>query len=253
MALLELRPRGVTPMISAILRCTLALALALSPCLAQAPAPPTPPERVIINFIVPITPDTVNMLISVVNAQMRNGTKKITIALASSGGDPASGFAAYNILKSIPVEITTFNAGNIDSAAMLIYCAGKHRYSLPSPARFLIHSVALNAINTNFPVERTFLESQLAQINSLNQVMIQVIKENSTKPQSEIEAAVKGQTILSPEQAKDWGIVQDIRPTFMEPGAVFVGVNSPAEGPKEKPETPFTREPSITSGSVKMQ
>jgi hypothetical protein len=35
------------------------------------------------------------------------------------------------------------NAGNIDSAAMLIYCAGKHRYSFPDPARFLIHSNAL--------------------------------------------------------------------------------------------------------------
>ena len=124
--------------------------------------------------------------------------------LASSGGDPASGFAAYNILKNIPAEITTFNTGNIDSAAILIYCAGKYRYSLPSPARFLIHSVALNPISTNFPVERTYLESQLAQINSLNQVITQVIKENSKKTQAEVEGAVNGQTILSPEQAKEW-------------------------------------------------
>ncbi len=27
-----------------------------------------------------------------------------------------SAFAAYNVLRNIPVDITTFNAGNIDSA-----------------------------------------------------------------------------------------------------------------------------------------
>jgi ATP-dependent Clp protease protease subunit len=218
-----------------------------SNCYAQA-VQQNPPERVIINFIVPITPDTVNLLVGIVNGQVRNGTKKITIAIASSGGDPASGFAAYNILKNIPAEITTFNTGNIDSAAMLIYCAGKYRYSLPSPARFLIHSVQLNPISTNFPVERTFLESQLAQINSLNQVMVQVIKANSKKTQPEIESAVNGQTILSPEQAKEWGIVQDIRPSFMEPGAIFVAVDNPAEK-SDKPKTPFTTVNPVTSVS----
>ncbi len=210
-----------------------------------------PPERAIINFIVPITPDTVNLLIGIVNAQVRNGTKKITIAIASSGGDPASGFAAYNILKNIPAEITTFNTGNIDSAAMLIYCAGKHRYSLPAPTRFLIHSVALNPITTNFPVDRSFLETQLAQINSLNQVMVQVIKENSKKTQTEIESAVIAQTILSPEQAKEWGIVQEIRPTFMEPGAVFVAVDNPAEKPQKSKSSLYTTENPVVSTAPK--
>lgn len=214
---------------------------------ATAPQVPQPPERAIINFIVPVTPDTVNVLLSIVNNQVRIGTKKITIVLASSGGDPSSGFAAYNILRSVPAEITTFNAGNIDSATMLIYCAGKHRYSLPSPARFLIHSTALNPIQTNFPVDMNFLESQLAQLKSLNQVMVQVIKDNSTKSQNEIEEAVRAQTILTPEQAKDWGIVQEIRPTFMEPGAVFVTVNAPNENEKEKVPSRFTTEPTVTS------
>jgi ATP-dependent Clp protease, protease subunit len=235
------------------LRCVtsflLLFALGIGASASQAQTtPPAPPERVIINFVLPITPDTVNLLLGVVNAQMHIGVKKITIVLASSGGDPASGFAAYNILKSLPIEITTFNAGNIDSAAMLIYCAGKYRYSLPSPARFLIHSVALNPISTNFPVDRIFLESQLAQMNSLNQVMVQVIKENSKKTLAEVDAAVKGQTILSPEQAKDWGLVEEIRATFMEPGAVFAAVE-----PTEKPDVPkrglYTTDNPVTSAT----
>jgi ATP-dependent Clp protease protease subunit len=182
--------------------------------------------------------------------EVRNGTKNITIVLASSGGDPSSGFAGYNILRSIPADITTFNAGNIDSATLLLYCAGKHRYSLPSPARFLIHSTALNPISTNYPVDINFLESQLAQLKSLNQVFVQVLKENSTKDQADIENAVHGQTILTPEEAKEWGLVQEIRTTFMEPGAVFLTVNSPVDH-TEQPPLPFaTEKPTVTSGGI---
>lgn len=207
-----------------------------------------PPDRVIINFMVPITPDTATALINIVNAQVRNGTKKITIAVGSSGGDPSAAFSAYNILKSVQAEITTFNTGNVDSAAMLLYCAGKYRYSLPSPARFLIHSAQIVPMTTNYPIERTFLEAQLAQINSVNQFTAEVIKDNSKKSLADIQNALNTQTILSPEQAKDWGIVQEIKPAFVvEPGAVFASVNEPS--PKEDKSKPSTDNP-VTSITI---
>jgi hypothetical protein len=49
-----------------------AVALLTLPLQAQQlPAPP--PQRIIINFILPVTPDTVNALLNIVNAQVRNG------------------------------------------------------------------------------------------------------------------------------------------------------------------------------------
>jgi len=204
--------------------------------------PPAAPERVIINFILPIDSNTVNLLLGVVNAQVRNGVKKITIVLSSPGGDTTATFAAYNILKNIPAEITTFNAGNIDSAAILIYCAGKHRYSFPRPARFLIHGNALT-LGAAMPVDYIFLDNQLQQIKSLNQMVVQVVTATSNKKQPDVEAAVRGQTILSPEEAKEWGIVQEIKDSFMEPGAVFVSVNTPSKDEEKKPP-----QPTISSG-----
>jgi len=205
-----------------------------------------PSERVIINFILPVTPETVNLLLSAVNAQVRNGAKKITLVLSSSDGDPSSAFAAYNILRNVQAEITTFNVGTIDSATILIYCAGKHRYSLPEPARFLIHSAAVPPMTTSVPIESRWLETQIAQLRSMNAVIAQVIANTSTKKQSEIENAVQQQTILSPQEAVKWGIVQEVRERFMEPGAIFVSVNVPAEQqPKIKPQ--FTTEKPVVS------
>ena len=214
---------------------------------AQQPPSPPAPERVIINFILPVDSNTVNMLLSVVNNQVRNGVKKITIVLSSPGGDTASAFAAYNILRNVPAEITTFNAGNIDSAAMLIYCAGKHRYSFPDPARFLIHGNSL-MMGPGVPLDYNFLNAQLQQIKSLNQMVTEVIAATVTKDkQSDLENAVHGQTILTPEQAKEWGIVQEIRSNFMEPGAVFVSVSTPVPEKDSQPKY-GTPQPNITAG-----
>lgn len=215
--------------------------------LCQTPiTAPQPPERVIINFILPIDTNSVNMLLAIINGQMRSGVKKITIVLSSPGGDTAAAFAAYNILKSVPVEITTFNVGNIDSAAMMIYCAGKNRYSFPSPARFLIHGNSVN-FGGGVSLDSRSLDSQLQQLNNLNQMTIDVISSTTGNiKRKDIENAVHGQTILSPDDAKQWGIVQEIRDTFMEPGAVFVSVDSPISVPAPKPDS----QPTIVSTSV---
>src|ERR1700691_5469910 len=120
---------------------------AIVPAFSQAPEPkPVAPPPVIINFVVDINTNTVNQLVQIVNRQANSGTKRVTILIASPGGDVAAGFAAYNILRSIPnIELTTFNVGNVDSAAMLLFSAGKNRYSLPGPGpRFLIHGVSYN-------------------------------------------------------------------------------------------------------------
>jgi ATP-dependent Clp protease, protease subunit len=205
----------------------------------QSPALPTPPERVIINYIAPVNTDTVNLLINIVNAQVRNGTRKITIVVSSSGGDPSAAFAAYNYLRNVQAEITTFNGGTVDSAAMFIFCAGKFRYSLPGPTRFLMHATALNPMTVSVPIEGRWVEAQLAQLKNMDHMATQIIAANSKKKESEIEAAIQAQTILSPEEAKSWGLVQDIRPTYMEPGAVIVGVNVPSEK-EQKPTSPYS-------------
>jgi len=44
---------------------------------------------------------------------------------------------------------------------------------------------------------------------------------------------LQGQTILTSEQAKDWGLVQAIKEQFLEPGARLVTVNLPVNQDKQ--------------------
>jgi ATP-dependent protease ClpP protease subunit len=101
-------------------------------------------NAVIISFVGGIDSGSMAGLLRTVNEQIQKGNKDITLLIASPGGDTTAAFAAYNVLRNVPAEITTFNIGNVDSAAMLLYCAGKKRYSMPA-TRFLIHGNSFNS------------------------------------------------------------------------------------------------------------
>jgi ATP-dependent protease ClpP protease subunit len=61
-----------------------------------------------------------------VNDQVQqHQTQHIVILISSPGGDTTAAFAAYNVLRNVKADITTFNIGHVDSAAMLLFCAGK--------------------------------------------------------------------------------------------------------------------------------
>ncbi len=193
---------------------------------------------VVIMFMVPINSDTVNMLLRTVNQQSQSGVKDITLVLASPGGDTAAGFAAYNVLKSLAgINLPTFNVGNIDSAAMLIYCAGAHRYSLPGPAvRFLIHGNALT-LPPGIPMDASFLDAQDAQIKSLNQMVIEAISTVALR----IEPFFR--------QSKRKKILQEIRGSFMTPGSTLLSVNTPS-APEQQPIEYKSAEQSIGSKTI---
>jgi len=177
-------------------------------------------------------------LIAIVNNQIRGGVHKIRIVLSSGGGDTSAAFAAYNYLRSAPAEITTFNIGNVDSAAVILYCAGKYRYSFPA-TRFLIHGNSLN-ISGTVTMDAAALQGNLELLKNLNQMVVQVVSSTVNKErQGEIDNAVRGQVILTPEEGIKWGLVHEIKATFMEPGAVLVSVSG-APSTEVKPPIQFT-------------
>ncbi len=218
---------------------TLAALLAI-PVFAQSQVVANPDQMSVITIVGEINTQSVGMLLSVVNSQVRMGVKKIRIVIASGGGDPSAGFSAYNYLRGLKdVEISTFNMGNVDSAAVLLFCAGQNRYSVPG-ARFVLHG---NSLTTSGPtmMDASMLQGNFEIIKNLNQMVVQVLSSTVNKDKkTDIENAIHGQTILSAEDAVKWGLVKEIRSNFMEPGAMLVTVSAPAPSSETKPPVQFT-------------
>lgn len=184
-----------------------------------------------ISFFVPIDPGSVNQLIQIVNSQVNSGRKQFIILLSSQGGEVLSGLAAYNYLHGLNVDLTTYNLGQVDSAANLIFCAGKHRYALPD-TRFLVHS-AFNIVPPGTPLNGAYLDGQLQQVRNMNRLSLEVIEGAIGKPSKEIEDAIQGQNIFDPQEALKIGLIQEIRPNFFTPGAAIAEI--PAAQPTSTP------------------
>lgn len=66
------------------------------------------------------------------------------LLIQSAGGVVGDGIAIYNYLRHLPLEIVSYNAGAVESIAVLIYLAGKVRKA-SKHSIFLIHK-------TTFPL-----------------------------------------------------------------------------------------------------
>lgn len=65
-------------------------------------------------------------------------------------------------------------------------------------------------------------------------MIARVLSSTSNKKEAEIENVLRGETILTSDDAKEWGLVQEIRKEFLEPGSVMVTLNLPAEIPPSR-------------------
>jgi ATP-dependent protease ClpP protease subunit len=195
------------------------------------------------------------MLLQTVDAQFKIGVRQFVILISSPGGDVLSGFLAYNYLKGLPIELTTFNVGNVDSSASVIYCAGAKRYAVPE-ARFLIHEISLT-FTANGPgtinIDLPSLEAQLSLLKGQESAMARIIATTIGKKQADAESKIHSQASLSSDEAKQWGLVQEIRTQLFDPANSNLVFAIPATPniatPSTSPTVPIRPQFSYVSGA----
>lgn len=78
-----------------------------------------------------------------VDEVIRSDTKEIVIIIDSNGGEITYGFAIYDILMALNIEITTIAIGKCRSIATVIFAAGDKRL-ITNNCYFLIHGASVN-------------------------------------------------------------------------------------------------------------
>ncbi len=179
-------------------------------------------KQIAIRFLAEVNQQSINTLISIVEAKMREGIKSFKILISSPGGTVFHGISAYNFLKGIPANIETYNFGTIDSIATVIYCAGSKRVCVPN-ARFLIHSVGWNTAGS-VRFEEKQLKEQLKSLAIDRENIAKIIASICKKNQKEIEKLMFKGTTFNPEQAKKFGLVQEINEVLLPEGTEIIGI-----------------------------
>ena len=184
----------------------------------------TPSKRVeVITFTIDISEESVSRLISYASEALNHGSDSLILMISSAGGDLPSAFTAFNFLTAIPLKLTTFNIGNIESASNLIFLAGDLRAASPT-SQFMLHGITspANAFT------RAEINAQSERLDLDIKRYAEVFRERTsgcTAP-LEIEMSLGGFTkYLSAEEARRAGLTNaEAREVSIPPGAVWRNV-----------------------------
>lgn len=162
----------------------------------------------VINFVGKVTLKKTNDLTAFIHKQMVDGVKEFIININSSGGDSDAGISAYQYLKQLPISITTYNTGNVQSSAALIYCSGQKRYSLPH-SFFMLHGssttysegMSLSAVEALVKLGKIHLHSFVDIFSECTNVSIAQLESYFSSADSHYFTAA---------EAKEIGLVQEI-------------------------------------------
>jgi len=195
--------------------------------------------KILVNFYANVSEASVNNLIKFVTAQLaqQNPQKpfdELIIQISSSGGSSDHGLLAYNFLKQISVPKTTIGMGNVDSAAIMIFCAGDKRIAMPS-CRFVLHE-AIATLKGQFTSTKLGEMARLVQriTDDYGDVVAKVVSGDKKK----ILRDVREGSVLSSEEARKLGLVTEILETAylseMKDLAILL-INNPNQASNQQP------------------
>ena len=183
-----------------------------------------------IRFMAPVIPGSIDALMKIIDQKIHQGVERLHLMLSSPGGSVFHGLSVYNYLKGSPIDVHTYNFGSVDSIGVVIYCAGSVRHCVPH-ARFLIHGVRMN-FNGTASMDEFQLNEHLksAQIDQKN--IARVIADTAGKGSEAVEKDMHDRRTLNPQEAKDYGLVHEIKSELFPMGAEFISIGEPIQQPQ---------------------
>ena len=163
-------------------------------------------ERII--FLVGPVEDHVSSLLcaQLLFLESENPTKDISFYINSPGGLVTAGLAIYDTMQYIRPEVSTVCIGQAASMGSLLMAAGAagKRYSLPN-SRIMVHQPS-----GGFSGQATDIEIHAKEILSLRARLNEIYVHHTGQKIDVIEEAMERDRFLAPEDARDFGIIDEV-------------------------------------------
>jgi len=138
--------------------------------------------------------------------ESENPDKDISFYINSPGGVVTSGLAIYDTMRYIRPDVSTVCIGQAASMGSLLMCAGAQgkRYALPN-SRIMIHQPSGGAQG-----QASDIEIQAREILKLRERLNNMYVEHTGQKLDVIEKAVERDTFMSAEEAKEFGLIDEV-------------------------------------------
>ena len=133
--------------------------------------------------------------------------KDISVYINSPGGSITAGMAIYDTMQFIRPDVVTICVGQAASIAALLLTAGapKKRFTLPN-SRILIHQPWMSGLSG----QATDIDIHAREILRMRLVINKLIAKHTGQSLEKLEKDVERDYIMSAEEAKAYGIVDEI-------------------------------------------
>lgn len=138
--------------------------------------------------------------------ESENPKKDIFLYINSPGGVVTSGLAMYDTMQYISCDVATLCIGQACSMGSFLLAGGAKgkRFSLPN-SRIMIHQPSGGARG-----KASDIEIQAKEILELKKRLNKIYAENTGNKLAVIEKAMDRDNFMSPEEAKDFGLIDNI-------------------------------------------
>ncbi len=138
--------------------------------------------------------------------ESENPTKDIAIYINSPGGAVTAGLSILDTMNYIRCDVATLCLGQACSMGSLLLTAGTKgkRYALPN-SRVMMHQPSGGAQG-----QATDIEIQAREILKIRRLLNAIYVERTGQPLAAIEEAVERDRFMSPEEAKEFGLIDHV-------------------------------------------
>ncbi len=138
--------------------------------------------------------------------ESENPKKDISLYINSPGGIVTSGLAIYDTMRYIRPDVSTVCVGQAASMGSMLLCSGAKdkRYALPH-SRIMMHQPSGGAQG-----QASDIEIQAREILSLRERLNKIYAEHTGQKLEVIEKAVDRDRFMSPEEALDFGLIDEV-------------------------------------------
>ncbi|MBO39583.1 MAG: ATP-dependent Clp endopeptidase, proteolytic subunit ClpP [Rhodospirillaceae bacterium] len=168
-------------------------------------------SRLLKERIIFLTGPVDDMVSSLICAQLlylesENPSKDISFYINSPGGIVTAGLAIYDTMNYVRPDISTVCFGQAASMGSLLLAAGTKgkRYGLPH-SRIMIHQPS-----GGFQGQAADIDIHAREILSLRERLNQIYVNHTEQPIDVIEKRMDRDSFLSPEEAKEFGLIDDV-------------------------------------------
>jgi len=160
-------------------------------------------ERII--FLVGPINDNVASLVTaqLLFLESENPKKEIYLYINTPGGLVTAGLGIYDTMQYIKPEVSTLCIGQAASMGSFLLSAGANgkRFSLPN-SRIMVHQPS-----AGFQGQATDIEIHANEVLSLKKRLNEIYSKHTGKSVDEIKKALERDNFMSPESAKNFGLI----------------------------------------------